>query len=116
MYIDGFLAAVKTEDKQTYVEFANRIDALFVEFGATRVVDGWASDVPRGTLTDFHRAVAAADGEEVVFGYIEWPDKAARDAGWEAVMKDARMQEQQPPFDGKRMVFGAFDAVSVKER
>ena len=116
MYIDGFLAAVKTDDKQAYVEFANRTDAMFVEFGATRVVDGWASDVPHGTLTDFYRAVQAKEGEEIVFGYIEWPDKATRNAGWDAIMKDARMQGQQPPFDGKRMIFGAFDAISVQEK
>ena len=112
MYIDGFVAAVKDGDKATYTEFSNRMDALFIEHGATRVVDGWADDVPHGTQTDFYRAVAATEGETVAFGYIEWPDKATRDAGFAAVMKDERAQGS-PPFDGKRMIFGGFDAVSV---
>ena len=116
MYIDGFIASVPTADKAAYVEYTNRIDALFVEFGATRVVDGWGDDVPHGTVTDFYRAVAAPEGEVVVFGYIEWPDKAARTTGWDALMKDERMKGQQPPFDGKRMIFGAFEAISVQEK
>ena len=116
MYIDGFIASVPTEGKAAYVEYTNRIDALFVEFGATRVVDGWGDDVPHGTVTDFYRAVAAPEGEVVVFGYIEWPDKAARTTGWDRLMQDERMKGQQPPLDGKRMIFGAFEAISVQEK
>ena len=115
MYIDTFLASVPTSDRQTYTEYANRIDASFLEFGATRVVDGWGHDVPRGTLTDLYRAVQATDSETVVFGWMEWPDKATRDAGWDRAMKDARMQGS-PPFDGKRMIFGGFDAISIQEK
>jgi len=115
-YIDGFVASVPVGARQAYTEFAERIDALFIEHGATRVVDAWANDVPRGERTDFYRAVAATEDEAVVFGYIEWPDKQTRDAGFEAVMKDERMQGEQPPFDGKRMIFGGFDSISVKER
>ncbi|CAM3063134.1 RNA signal recognition particle 4-5S RNA [Sphingomonas antarctica] len=106
-YISGFVAAVPTARRDEYFEFAKRVDAVMVEHGATRVVDGWAADVPRGTTTDFYRAVAAEDGEEVVFGWMEWPDKAALDAGMGAAMKDERMSGA-PPFDGKRMIYGSF--------
>lgn len=115
-YIDGFVASVAVADKETYRAFCDRIDAIFIENGATRVVDAWGGDdVPRGEQTDFYRAVAAKDGEAVVFGYIEWPDKATRDAGFEEAMKDERMQGT-PPFDGKRMIFGGFDAISIMEK
>jgi len=116
MYIDGFIASVPTEHKAAYVEYTNRIDAMFIEYGATRVVDGWGDDVPHGTVTDFYRAVAAPERETVVFGYIEWPDKEARTTGWDRLMQDERMKDQQPPFDGKRMVFGAFEAICVQEK
>jgi uncharacterized protein YbaA (DUF1428 family) len=116
MYIDGFVASVPNAEKAAYVEHTRRIDGLFIDHGATRVVDGWGDDVPHGTQTDFYRAVAAPEGETVVFGYIEWPDKATRDAGWGKVMQDERMKGEAPPFDGKRMIFGAFDAISVMEK
>ncbi len=115
MYLDAFVAAVPVTDKAAYIAFAERIDRLFVEHGALRVVDGWADDVPHGTQTDFYRAVQAKKGEAVVFGYIEWPDKATRMAGFDAAMKDDRMQGDAP-FDGKRMIFGGFDAVSIQEK
>ncbi len=116
MYIDGFIASVPPAEKAAYVEYTYRIDAMFIEYGATRVVDGWGDDVPHGKVTDFYRAVAAPEGETVVFGYIEWPDKETRMTGWDRIMKDECMASQQPPFDGKRMVFGAFEAICVQEK
>ncbi len=46
----------------------------------------------------------------MVFSWIEWPDKATRDAGMEKMMADPRMQpEHNPmPFDGKRLIYGGF--------
>jgi len=109
-YIDGFVAAVPTANRAEFIEHATRIDALFIEFGATRVVEGWGDDVKPGKLTDFQRAVQATDDETVVFSWIEWPDKATRDAGFERMMSDERMQGPMP-FDGKRMIFGGFETV-----
>jgi uncharacterized protein YbaA (DUF1428 family) len=106
-YIDGFVTSVPVARKEEYFTFAKQVDQCMAENGAIRVVDGWGSDVPRGEVTDFYRAVAAEDGEEVVFGWIEWPDKATREKGFEVAMKDPRMQNT-PPFDGKRMIFGGF--------
>ena len=57
-------------------------------------------------------AVEAKDDEAVLFSWIEWPDKATRDAGMKKVMDDPRMDPSNPmPFDGKRMIFGGFSPV-----
>lgn len=110
-YIDGFLAPVHT-DREGYRDFAAKAAPIFKEHGALRVVEGWGDDVPRGVHTDFFRAVDAREGETVVFSWIEWPDKATRDAGMAKVMADPRMGADQPmPFDGKRLIFGGFDAI-----
>jgi uncharacterized protein YbaA (DUF1428 family) len=113
-YIDGFLAAVPTENKQAFIEHARMVDALFLEFGAIRVVEGWGDDISHGKVTDFFRAVQATEGETIVFSWIEWPDKATRDAGMEKLQSDERMVGPVP-FDGKRMIFGGFDPVYVAE-
>ena len=113
IYIDGFLVPVTTgTDREAYRVFAEQAAPIFKDHGATRVVEGWGDDVPDGTVTDFRRAVQASDGETVVFSWIEWPDKATRDAGMAKVMQDPRMQPGQPmPFDGKRLIYGGFQAV-----
>jgi len=108
-YIDGFVIAVPNANREQFIRHANTFDAIFVEFGATRVVECWNDDVPEGKLTDFRRAVQAKPDESVVFSLVEWPDKATRDAGMEKFMKDPRMEAAgDMPFDGKRMIFGGF--------
>jgi len=112
-YIDGFVIAVPTANKQKFISHATDGDSVFMEYGATRVLECWGDDVPEGKQTDFRRAVQAKDDETVVFSWIEWPDKATRDAGMEKAMKDPRlMPEANPmPFDGKRLIFGGFSPI-----
>ena len=116
-YIDGFVMAVPTANKQKFIDHAKKIDTIFTDLGATRVVECWGDDVPAGKVTDFAKAVQAKDDETVVFSWIEWPDKATRDAAMQKMMsedfKDERMnQEKNPmPFDGQRLVFGGFEPI-----
>lgn len=112
-YIDGFVLAVPTANKDKFIAHAREFDALFLEFGATRVVEGWGDDVPHGKLTDFHRAVQATPDEAVCFSWVEWPDKATRDAGMARMEQDPRMDPKTNPmpFDGKRLIFGGFAPV-----
>ena len=112
-YIDGFVLAVPTANKTKFVEHCNKFDPLWLEFGATRVLENWGDDVPTGKQTDFHRAVQARDDETVVFSFVEWPSKDVRDAGLKAVMADERMQTPSAdmPFDGKRMIYGGFEPI-----
>jgi len=109
-YIDGFVIAVPTANKQKFLDHATEGDSIFIEFGALRVLECWGDDVPHGKVTDFYRAVDAKEDETIVFSWIEWPDKATRDAGMKKMFEDPRMSpEHNPmPFDGKRMIFGGF--------
>ncbi len=125
-YIDGFVIACPTAKKQAFTDHAETADAMFLEMGATRIVECWGDDVPDGKTTDFRRAVKAEDNESVIFSWVEWPDKATRNAAFakmEEMMTnpekaDPRMDpEKNPmPFDGKRMIFGGFSPVVTLEK
>ena len=109
-YVDGVVAPA-SGDEATFAERVSALDALFLKHGALRLVDGWGVDVPEGKVTDFRRAVAAEPGETVIFGWIEWPDKATREAAFAAVMQDPAMQATTPAFNMKRAIFGGFTPI-----
>ncbi|MBT8066887.1 MAG: DUF1428 domain-containing protein [Gammaproteobacteria bacterium] len=113
-YIDGFVIAVPTAKKQEYIEHAKLGDSLFMDFGATRIVECWSDEVPTGEVTDFRKSVQAKADETVVFSWIEWPDKKTRDACMSKMMSDDFNDERMDPnknpapFDGKRLIYGGF--------
>jgi len=113
-YVEGFVIAVPTANKDKFIAHARLADEVFLEHGALRVWECWGEDVPHGKQTDFHRAVATTEDESVVFSWIEWPDKATSDAVLaqmeEITTTDPRfsMEMNPPPFDGKRMIYGGF--------
>lgn len=112
-YIDGFVAAVPTDNKQLYIEYAKKMGEVCKEFGVTRVIDNWGDDVPNGETTSFPMAVKYEENETVVFSWMVWPSKKDRDEGWQRMMEDPRMQpENSPmPFDGKRLIYGGFETI-----
>lgn len=111
-YVDGFVAAVPAANKTQYREHAAQAAAIFMEHGATRVVECWGDDVPDGKVTDFRRSVQAEDGEVVVFAWIEYPSREVRDRVQAAMMADPRMADiGEMPFDGKRMIWGGFTPI-----
>ena len=109
-YVDGFVAAVPVANREIYRQYCTDAAAVFREHGALRVVECWQDDVAHGKLTDFFMAVQAKDDEAILFSWIEWPSKEARDSGWAALMADPRMDpvKNPMPFDGKRMIYGGF--------
>jgi uncharacterized protein YbaA (DUF1428 family) len=112
-YIDGFVAAVPTANRESFRKHAELAAGVFKEHGALKVVECWGDDVPEGTLTSFTMAVKRKDDETVVFSWIIWPSRQKRDEGMKAVMDDPRLQpDKNPmPFDGKRMIYGGFEVI-----
>ncbi|MDR7481568.1 MAG: DUF1428 domain-containing protein [Armatimonadota bacterium] len=123
-YIDCYLAPVPIENRAAYEELARISADVLREYGATRVVECWLDDAGPDASTyhastarlgsenyaTFPRVADARADETVVVSFVEWPDKATRDAGMEKVTSDPRMQfENRPPvFDGKRLIAGGF--------
>ena len=113
MYIDGFVAAVPTANREAYRKHAEAAAVVFKDHGALKLVECWGDDVPDGKLTSFPMAVKKQSDETVVFSWIAWPSREARDAGMKKVMDDPRIKpEANPmPFDGKRLIYGGFSVL-----
>ena len=112
-YVDGFVAAVPTANRDAYRKHAEAAAAVFKEYGALTVVESWGDDVPEGKLTSFSMAVKREAHETVVFSWITWPSRQVRDDAWKKVMADPRLQpDKNPiPFDGKRLIYGGFEMI-----
>lgn len=109
-YVDGFVLAVQKDRIDEYERIAREAAEVWREHGALSVVECVADDVPYGELTSFPRAVHAGDDEVVIFSWIAYESREARDEISKKVMADERMQGDMSdmPFDGKRMIFGGF--------
>ncbi len=112
-YIDGYVIAVPTANKDAYKALAQSAVAVFKDHGATHVAENWGDDVPEGKVTSFSMAVKRKDDESIVFSWVTWPSKEARNKGMKAVMEDPRMKMDPStmPFDGQRMIFGGFETL-----
>lgn len=113
-YVDGYVIAVPDANRDLYLRHARAMAEVFRDHGAVRVVECWGDDVPEGKVTSFPLAVQRGPDETVVFSWVSWPSRAARDAGWAKVMADPRAQPPEAeamPFDGKRMIYGGFQTI-----
>jgi uncharacterized protein YbaA (DUF1428 family) len=110
-YVDGFVLAVPNANREAYRKLASEASVVFRRHGAIGFVENWGVDVPQGKVNCFNSAVMRKPDETVMFSWIVWPDRAARDAGNAAVMVDPDLggPGRQMPFDGMRMIFGGFE-------
>ena len=112
-YVDGFVAAVPTANREAFREHALKAADFFRENGALQIVECWGDDVPDGETTSFPMAVKCEPDETVVFSWVVWPSREIRDAAHTKMMNDPRLAaDLNPmPFDGKRMIYGGFEPI-----
>ena len=114
-YVDGFVLPLHPGKLEEYRAMAETFAREAAKLGAVSI-ESLGDGLEPGNLTSFPRSVHAQDGENVVFSFIIWPDKAARDAGWEKIMGMPELMPQgDPPFDGKRMYWGGFTPLVGEE-
>lgn len=111
MYVSGFVIPVPEESKEAYRALAAETAGVFRDYGCTEIVEAWEEDVQDGQQTDFRKAVKAEPGEKIVFSWMVWPDKATADAGYAKMMGDGRLNPDDMPFDGRRLVWGGFSSI-----
>ena len=117
MYICGLVIPVPEKKKAAYRKWAENSAKFFRDYGCLEVVECWEDFIPNGEHTDFRRAVAAKEGEKIVFSWQVWPDKACLQAAEERMHQDERMDTAgEPPFDAKRLILGCFGPIHAMGR
>jgi uncharacterized protein YbaA (DUF1428 family) len=131
-YIDCYLAPVPYANRAAYEALAKISARVVMVHGALRVVECWLDEagpdassyhgemarLESGKYGSFGKAADAGKDETVVMSYVEWPDKAARDAGMAKVTSDPRMQFRglPPAFDGRRLIAAGFKPMLDESR
>ena len=114
-YVDGFVMPLPKANVDKYREIATGAGNLWKEYGALDYTECIADDVKVGEVTSFPRSVNLEDDETVIFAWITFESRAARDEINEKVMADDRMKALMDPSgtvaDYKRMVFGGFEVL-----
>ncbi|MGE0238966.1 MAG: DUF1428 domain-containing protein [Parvibaculaceae bacterium] len=113
-YVDGFIVAVPKKNLDKYKKLAKLAGKIWREYGALDYKECVADDVPMGKITSFPRSVKRKPNETVIFAWITYKSRAARDRINKKVMADPRLGAMGPensPFDSKRMIYGGFKVI-----
>jgi uncharacterized protein YbaA (DUF1428 family) len=111
-YVDGFVLAVPKKNLALYRSIAQKAGKIWREQGALEYIEAAGDDLAVKFGVSFTKMMKPKPGETVVFSFIVYKSRAARDKINAKVMSDPRMKkmmEKGPmPFDVKRMVYGGF--------
>lgn len=111
-YVDGFLLPLGTERLTDYKKIASAAGAIWKEHGALAYWECVGDDLNIPDMVSFKQAAGCKENETAVLAWIVYPSREARDKINAAVMADPRLhascEENNPPFDYKRMAYGGF--------
>jgi uncharacterized protein YbaA (DUF1428 family) len=115
-YVDGFIVPLPKKKVKEYTRIAKVASKVWKDHGALEYIEAIADDVKPGKWTSFPQSVKLKKDEVVVFSYIVYKSRAARDKCMKKVMADERLAKMmqdpsQMPFDGKRMIWGGFKTI-----
>ena len=115
-YIDGFTLPIPKKYLDEYRIVSKQVAEIWKEYGAISYHEYVGDDLHHEGIRHFADATNAKSDEVVVFGWVEFESREARDKANAQVPKDARMNQLVGPltnpskliFDASRMVYGGF--------
>lgn len=115
-YIDGFVLPIPGDRLNEYKRVAAAVAEIWREHGALDYREYAGDDLVLAGTRSFTDLVAAGEGETIVFGWVEFESREARDRANERVASDPRMAQLIEPlidpsntvFDAERMAYGGF--------
>lgn len=111
-YIDGFVLPIPQDRLDDYRRLVEKIADIWIEHGALEYRECVGDDLALEGTRSFADATGASREEAVVFGYVVFESREARDAANKKVAADPRMvdlmESSNSGFDAERMVYGGF--------
>ena len=111
-YIDGFVLPIPHSGLDEYRRLVETVADIWREHGALDYREYVCDDMNLEGTRSFTDLVAAAEDEAIVFGWVVFESRAARDRVNEKVSTDPRMAElmssSSSGFDAERMAYGGF--------
>ncbi len=111
-YIDGFVFPIPRDRLNEYQRIAQAAAAIWKEHGALDYWEYAGDDMQLEGTRSFTDLIAATDEETIVFGWVAFDSREARDLANKKVAADPRMAELMAKtnagFDAKRMAYGGF--------
>ena len=118
-YIDGFVIPVPRSRLDEYKRVAEAASENWKDHGALAYWECVGDDLRVEGVRSFKDLAAATDAETVVFAWVIFESRAARDAANEKIVADPRMtglvDPENPIFDTQRMAYGGFQALVESE-
>lgn len=118
-YIDGFVFPVPRYRVNEYKHVAEAVAEIWKQHGALDYLEYVGDDMNREGTRSFTDLVDASEDETVVFGWVVFDSREARDLINDKVAADPRvadliaplMDPSNPVFDAKRMGYGGFQSL-----
>ena len=111
-YIDGFVLPIPRDRLDDYRSLVEAVAEVWKEHGALDYREYVGDDLSLEGTRSFTDVVAATDDESIVFGWVVFESRAARDIANEKVAADPRMADLMNAFDtgfdARRMAYGGF--------
>ena len=112
-YIDGFVLPVPRDRLDEYKRVVEAAAKIWKEHGALDYCEYVGDDLKLEGTRSFIDLVAATEDETIVFGWVVFDSREARDLANEKVAADLRMadliESSNSGFDAKRMAYGGFE-------
>ena len=111
LYVDGFVLTVPKRKLAAYRRLSHSAGKVWRQHGALEYRECVGDDLKVKMGVPFPRLAKVKHGETVVFSWIVFKSRTARDRVNAKVMKDPRItrtMSRPMPFDVKRMAYGGF--------
>lgn len=111
-YIDGFILPIPGNRLDEYRRVVEAVAEIWREHGALDYREYIGDDLMLKGTRSFPDLVKANEGESILFGWVEFDSREARDRANERVASDPRMADlaelSKTGFDAERMGYGGF--------